>query len=227
MNIRVWFKLGVGGVFLLSYQYIVPWMPLKSMISTNTNDRKKLDNINTIVSSIHGIYMWGKQQKNFRFQNICGHVNLTALGWTTASKGSRPKNGYFLFFQSKFDSLILKHTFYLIVKGLKNTFFMPFSWLQMIIRRDRPLVNDHFEGPASCKWSFRKLPFSCVKSVSEHIPSLSGVKKNKQKNHEKLIVRWEGGGWSTLSVSLTGNIRFLATSLVGSLKEKCHSKVLA
>ena len=30
------------------------------------------------------------------------------------------------FFPIKFDSLILKNTFYLIVKGLKNAFFMPF-----------------------------------------------------------------------------------------------------
>ena len=34
-----------------------------------------------------------------------------------------------------------QNTFYLIVKGLKNAFFMPFLWLQMIIRRERPLAN--------------------------------------------------------------------------------------
>ena len=34
----------------------------------------------------------------------------------------------------------------------------------------------HPEGLASGKWSSRKMPFSCVKSVSEHIRSLSGVK---------------------------------------------------
>ena len=31
------------------------------------------------------------------------------------------------------------------------------------------VANDHREGPASCKWSSRKLLFSCVKCVLEHI----------------------------------------------------------
>ena len=35
--------------------------------------------------------------------------------------------------------------FYLTVKGLKNAFFMPFSWLQMMIRRGRPPANYHPE----------------------------------------------------------------------------------
>ena len=35
-----------------------------------------------------------------------------------------------------------KNTFYLIVKGLKAAFFMPFF-----------VINEHLEGPASCKWS--------------------------------------------------------------------------
>ena len=37
-----------------------------------------------------------------------------------------------------------QNTFFLIVKGLNDAFFLPFSWLQIIIRRDRPLVNDHW-----------------------------------------------------------------------------------
>ena len=31
------------------------------------------------------------------------------------------------------------------MKGLKNAFFMPFSWLQMMIRRGRPPANYHPE----------------------------------------------------------------------------------
>ena len=76
-------------------------------------------------------------------------------------------------------------------------FSFPFSWmwLQMIIQRDRHLVNDHMEGPASCKLYPEGQASSCVKSVSEHIYSLSGVKHTTKKNHEKLTIRWWCGGW--------------------------------
>ena len=33
------------------------------------------------------------------------------------------------------------------MKGLKNAFFMPFLWLQMIARRNWPFANDNTEGP--------------------------------------------------------------------------------
>ena len=68
-------------------------------------------------------------------------------------------------------------------------------WLQMIIQRDRHLVNDHMEGPASCKLYLEGQASSCVKSSSEHIYSLSGVKHTTKKNHEKLTIRWWCGGW--------------------------------
>ena len=54
-------------------------------------------------------------------------------------------------------------------EGSQKCIFMPFSWLQMIIRRNRPLGNDRLV----VRW---KLPFSCATSISEHICSLSGVK---------------------------------------------------
>ena len=88
-------------------------------------------------------------------------------------------------------------TFYVIVKGLKNAYGGT-SLLQMIIRSGRPLANDH---PVA-GW---KLPFSCVKSVWQHIGTLFVTTK---KNYETLTVRCVGGG-STLTVSLTVKYPFL------------------
>ena len=59
---------------------------------------------------------------------------------------------FWSFFPVKFDSLTQKTHF--------NSHFMPFKWLskwgagllQMMIWSDRPLTNDHQEGPASYKW---------------------------------------------------------------------------
>ena len=70
-----------------------------------------------------------------------------------------PVTQFHLYRDLKFNFLcfltdsVKKNTFYLIVKGLKNACFMPFSWLQIIIRRDRPLANDHPEGLSSWKRS--------------------------------------------------------------------------
>ena len=57
----------------------------------------------------------------------------------------------FWFFFIEIGFFDTPNTFYLIVKGLKNAFFMPLLWLskwgddllQMMIWRDRPLANDN------------------------------------------------------------------------------------
>ena len=73
--------------------------------------------------------------------------------------------------------------------------------LQMIIPRDKPIANDHLEGTASCKWSSRKLPLSCVKSVSEHKYSLSGA------DNWQLITNQPGEFISSFSIRRFDNRR--------------------
>ena len=118
------------------------------------------------------------------------------------------------FFSLKFDYFILKAHFISFKEGSQNAFFMPFSWLQMIIRRERPLAIDNPEGPASCKRTSRKLPFPSVKSVSEHICSLSGVKKQK-----KITKSWPQNGGGAYSQP-DCKISFFTTSLQDSFRKK-------
>ena len=82
---------------------------------------------------------------------------------------------------------------------------MPFSWLQIIIRRDWPLANDHPEGPydgIEDSNSWMKLAFFlCKIRFRTHYLSLYGLKhttKNEITKSCKL-----GGAGSTLTVSLT------------------------
>ena len=64
---------------------------------------------------------------------------------------------------------------YFIVKGLKDAFFMPFSWLQMISWRDRHLANDNPEGPLTVSLIV-KYPFfydnitECQKTLPKRRP---------------------------------------------------------
>ena len=81
------------------------------------------------------------------------------------------KNGYFTvrLTVNKRENLIhffiemwffdTQNTFHLIVKALKNAFFMPYLWLQMITQRGWPLANNHLVGGwiafSLCKIRFR------------------------------------------------------------------------
>ena len=58
----------------------------------------------------------------------------------------------------------------------------------MITQRGRPLANDHPEGKPLTNDHPEGQASSCVKCVSEHISSLSGVKYTTKKNHEKLTI---------------------------------------
>ena len=84
------------------------------------------------------------------------------------------------------------------VKGHEKCIFMPAIIMVAIY---------HPEGLASGKSSSRKLPFSCVKSVSEHIRSLSGV-KNTTKKSRKADWKVGGGDGSMLTLSLSVKYSF-------------------
>ena len=56
-------------------------------------------------------------------------------------------------------------------EGSQKCIFMPFSWLQMIILRGRPLANDHQEEELGILVVGWKWLVSWVKYVAEHIKS--------------------------------------------------------
>ena len=105
--------------------------------------------------TIYDYIPWFNKTSNLAFK-----INLFR-----AYKATHKKSGYFTVRLTvskceNFDphwNLILWHLKHILshCEGSQNAFFMPFSWLQMIIRRDQPLTNDNPEEPASCKWSSR------------------------------------------------------------------------
>ena len=156
----------------------------------------------------------------FRYTNVCMvvisykgsrqkmdffTVRLTVRGGRVSPLGPHRKQmwTFWLIFSIEIWCFDTQNTFHLIVEGLQNAFFMPFLWFQMIIQRDRLLANDNPEGQASCKWSSIKLPFSCVKSVSEHMFIIWGQKHNKK---ARKADRKVGEGGSMLTVSL--NVKY-------------------
>ena len=101
-----------------------------------------------------------------------------------------------------------QNTFYLI----KNAFFIPFLWLSKSGLASRIIPMEL--GILVVGW---KLPFSCVKSVSEHICSLSGVKNTTKKSRK---ADWKvGGGGSMLTVSLSVKYSFLLWLPLGKLSK--------
>ena len=106
-----------------------------------------------------------------------------------------------------------QNTFYLIVKGLKNAFFIPF-FVDVV-------ANDHPKGPASCKWSYGGACllqiissgaglFLCEIRFRTHIFIIWGQTHNQKKIMKSWPLDGGAGGGSTPSVSLTVKYLFIS-----------------
>ena len=93
------------------------------------------------------VFTWGKSHTNHKqFREVVkirifyGQSDREGGGFSPLSPGRKQIEPFISIEPWFFDVLSILKTHF--TSSLKNAFFMPFSWLQMIVQRE----------PASCKW---------------------------------------------------------------------------